>query len=84
LVSQSLTWNSDECLSNKAFTKKYGKPVFAQYEVVNDADVADFGDDEWAGEDDMDEDIVDDDMVDVDDMTASCNNLSVQLSSSVT
>src|SRR5438445_9187083 len=80
LVGQLLTWNNDEHLSDKAFAKKYGAPVFAQYKMVDDADVADFGDDEWVGEDNMDEDIADNDMIDVDDMAASYSNLSDQLS----
>lgn len=78
LVTESLTWSAEERLGDKAFTKKYGTPVFSQYQMVGDADIGD-GDDEWA-EDDMDEDMVDRDQVDVADMNASRSSISAQLS----
>jgi hypothetical protein len=28
-VTESLTWNADERLSDRAFTKKYGIPIFS-------------------------------------------------------
>ena len=80
LVTESLTWNSDERLSDRAFTKKYSTPVFSQYEMVGDADIEDDADDEWAAEDDLDEDMVDHDCVNVVDMNASRSTMSAQLS----
>jgi len=81
LVTESLTWNSEERLSDRAFTKKYGAPVLSQYEMVDDADVEDDVDDEWAAED-IDEDmpVDDDDRVNVDDMNASRSTISTHLS----
>lgn len=79
LVTESLTWNSDERLGDRAFTKKYGAPVFSQYKMVDDADIEDDADDEWVAED-MDEDIVDDDRVNEVDMNVSRNTISTLLS----
>ena len=50
LVTESLTWNSEERLSDRAFTTKYGTPVFSQYKMVDDVDIDD-ADDKWAAED---------------------------------
>jgi hypothetical protein len=83
LVAESLTWNAEERLSDRAFTKKYGAPVFSQYEMVGDADIEDDAGDEWAAEDDMDEDLVDPDYVNVVDMNASRSTISAQLTNSV-
>ena len=83
LVAESLTWNANECLSDRAFMKKYGAPVFSQYEMVGDADIEDDAGDEWAAEDDMDEDLVDPDYVNVVDMNASRSTISAHLTNSV-
>ncbi len=80
VVTESLTWNAEERLGDRAFTKKYGAPVFSQYQMVGDADIGDDGDDEWAAEDDMDEDMVDRDQVDVAEMDASRSSIAAQLS----
>ena len=88
LVTESLTWNDKERLSDRAFTKKYGAPVFSQYEMVDDADMKDDADDEWAAEDDMDEDLdedlVDHDYVNVANMNASRSIICAQLSTNST
>jgi hypothetical protein len=72
-VTESLTWNADERLSDRAFTKKYGTPIFSRYEMVDDVDIEDDGDDQWA-EDDMDDNMVVRDDVDVANMNSSRNS----------
>lgn len=55
-VNRSLTWGPDERISDDAFSQKYGEDVFNQYEMVTDADMADYdgsdADDEWMADDD--------------------------------
>lgn len=55
-VNQSLTWNAAERISDSVFTRKYGDAVFDQYQMVSDADMADYdgadADDEWMADED--------------------------------
>jgi len=81
IVGNSLTWNADERMSDRAFTDKYGAEVFVKYEMVDDADIGDDGDDEWTAEDEKDEDMTERDDFDDDfDISASRSTLSNQLS----
>ncbi|KAF8893186.1 hypothetical protein CPB84DRAFT_1848664 [Gymnopilus junonius] len=75
-VSQSLTWNADERMTDKMFTRNFGGPVFEQYQMVSEADMVD-GDDEW--DDDEFEDIPSTVPNDAD-VEAARNNVSAHLS----
>lgn len=82
-MSQALTWNVEERMTDKAFTKKYGAEVFSQYEMVSDIDMEADADDEWAeDEDEEDEDMPLTIVADDADIASSRQTISLHLSDS--